>query len=127
MSSADIKSLGSFVWSIAELLRGDFKQSEYGKVVLPFVVLRRLDCIPEATKPATLDAAPLAPFVDRLRRHPEALSQYRADLIARLDRRPHSGCRRRLLVKMDKYVRAPSRMSLRTDLAMKSADRRGEM
>jgi len=38
MSSSDIKSLGSFVWSIAELLRGDFKQSEYGKVVLPFVV-----------------------------------------------------------------------------------------
>jgi hypothetical protein len=35
--STDIKSLGSFVWSIAELLRGDFKQSEYGKVILPFV------------------------------------------------------------------------------------------
>jgi hypothetical protein len=32
--STDIKSLGSFVWSIAELLRGDFKQSEYGKVTL---------------------------------------------------------------------------------------------
>ena len=41
--STDIKSLGSFVWSIAELLRGDFKQSEYGKVILPFVVLRRLN------------------------------------------------------------------------------------
>ncbi|SOC20514.1 HsdM-like protein [Rhodobacter sp. JA431] len=35
MSNNDIKSLGSFVWSIAELLRGDFKQSEYGKVILP--------------------------------------------------------------------------------------------
>ena len=53
--STDIKSLGSFVWSIAELLRGDFKQSEYGKVILPFVVLRRLDCILEETKPAVLD------------------------------------------------------------------------
>lgn len=53
--STDIKSLGSFVWSIAELLRGDFKQSEYGKVILPFVVLRRLDCILEASKPAVLD------------------------------------------------------------------------
>jgi type I restriction enzyme M protein len=53
----DIKSLGSFVWSIAELLRGDFKQSEYGKVILPFVVLRRLDCILEETKPAVLDMA----------------------------------------------------------------------
>ena len=55
--STDIKPLGSFVWSIAELLRGDFKQSEYGKVILPFVVLRRLDCILEETKPAVLDMA----------------------------------------------------------------------
>ena len=55
--STDIKSLGSFVWSIAELLRGDFKQSEYGKVILPFVVLRRLDCILEETKPAVLATA----------------------------------------------------------------------
>ncbi|MFG6637044.1 N-6 DNA methylase [Sulfitobacter sp. 1A12126] len=61
MSSTDIKSLGSFVWSIAELLRGDFKQSEYGKVVLPFVVLRRLDCILEATKPAVLEMAATLP------------------------------------------------------------------
>jgi len=61
MSSADIKSLGSFVWSIAELLRGDFKQSEYGKVVLPFVVLRRLDCILEATKQDVLDMAASLP------------------------------------------------------------------
>lgn len=53
----DIKSLGSFVWSIAELLRGDFKQSEYGKFILPFVVLRRLDCILEASKQDVLDMA----------------------------------------------------------------------
>lgn len=59
--STDIKSLGSFVWSIAELLRGDFKQSEYGKVILPFVVLRRLDCILEESKPAVLEAAASLP------------------------------------------------------------------
>ena len=59
--STDIKSLGSFVWSIAELLRGDFKQSEYGKVILPFVVLRRLDCILEATKSAVLETADQLP------------------------------------------------------------------
>ena len=53
----DIKNLGSFVWSIAETLRGDFKQSEYGKVILPFVVLRRLDCILEETKSAVLETA----------------------------------------------------------------------
>ena len=55
--NTDIKSLGAFVWSIAELLRGDFKQSEYGKVILPFVVLRRLDCILETTKQNVLDMA----------------------------------------------------------------------
>jgi type I restriction enzyme M protein len=51
------QNLSSFVWSIAEILRGDFKQSEYGKVVLPFVVLRRLDCILEQSKEAVLNAA----------------------------------------------------------------------
>ncbi|MEQ9695093.1 class I SAM-dependent DNA methyltransferase [Shimia sp. SDUM112013] len=61
MSSTDIKSLGSFVWSIAELLRGDFRQSEYGRVILPFVVLRRLDCILEATKQDVLRMADSLP------------------------------------------------------------------
>lgn len=61
MSDTGIKSLGSFVWSIAELLRGDFKQSEYGKVILPFVVLRRLDCILEETKQEVLDRAESLP------------------------------------------------------------------
>lgn len=48
------QALSSFIWSVADLLRGDFKQSEYGKVILPFTVLRRLDCVLEATKPAVL-------------------------------------------------------------------------
>ena len=47
-------NLSSFIWSVADLLRGDYKQSEYGKVILPFTVLRRLDCVLEATKPAVL-------------------------------------------------------------------------
>jgi hypothetical protein len=55
-TSTRVQSLGSFVWSIAEILRGDFKQSEYGKVILPFIVMRRLDCILEGTKPALLAA-----------------------------------------------------------------------
>lgn len=50
------KTLANFVWQIAETLRGDFKQSEYGKVILPFVVLRRLDCILEPSKDAVLKA-----------------------------------------------------------------------
>jgi len=38
---------GSSIWSIAEILRGNYKQSEYSKVVLPFIVLRHLDCVLE--------------------------------------------------------------------------------
>jgi type I restriction enzyme M protein len=47
-------ALSAFIWSVADLLRGDYKQSEYGKVILPFTVLRRLDCVLEATKLAVL-------------------------------------------------------------------------
>src|SRR3954467_9889585 len=47
-------NLSSFIWSVADLLRGDYKQSEYGKVILPFTVLRRLDCVLESSKPAVL-------------------------------------------------------------------------
>ena len=56
-TNTDVRGLGGFVWSIAEILRGDFKQSEYGKVILPFIVLRRLDCILAATKQDVLEAA----------------------------------------------------------------------
>src|SRR5271157_1873879 len=48
------QSLSSFIWSVADLLRGDYKQSDYGKVILPFTVLRRLDCVLEATKDTVL-------------------------------------------------------------------------
>jgi len=54
--SSTVKNLSSFVWSIADILRGDFKQSEYGKVVLPFVVLRRLDCLLAGSKDAVMSA-----------------------------------------------------------------------
>lgn len=44
------QQLSSFIWSVAELLRGDYKQADYGKVILPFTVLRRLDCVLEPTR-----------------------------------------------------------------------------
>ena len=47
---ADFGEHIGFIWSIAELLRGNYKQSEYGKVVLPFTILRRLDCVLVPTK-----------------------------------------------------------------------------
>ena len=61
------QNLSSFIWAVADLLRGDYKQSEYGKVILPFTVLRRLDCVLEPSKEAVLkekekrDAAGLNP------------------------------------------------------------------
>jgi type I restriction enzyme M protein len=48
------QALASFIWSVADLLRGDYRQSEYGRVILPFTVLRRLDCVLEPTKSAVL-------------------------------------------------------------------------
>ena len=38
----------NFIWGIADLLRGDYRKSEYGKVILPFTVLRRLGALPDA-------------------------------------------------------------------------------
>ena len=67
------QSLSALIWSVADLLRGDFKQSEYGRVILPFTILRRLDCVLAPTKAAVLAehkaktaaAMPFAAFVLR--------------------------------------------------------------
>jgi type I restriction enzyme M protein len=56
VNSSTHQELVSFIWSVADLLRGDYKQSEYGKAILPFVVLRRLDCVLEPNKKAVLEA-----------------------------------------------------------------------
>jgi type I restriction enzyme M protein len=52
--SATVKNHAAFIWSVADLLRGDYKQSEYGKVILPLTVIRRLDCVLEPTKSKVL-------------------------------------------------------------------------
>jgi type I restriction enzyme M protein len=54
MSDATIRNHAGFIWSVADLLRGDYKQSEYGKVILPLTVIRRLDCVLEPTKAQVL-------------------------------------------------------------------------
>ena len=51
----NVKKHADFIWSVADLLRGDYKQADYGKVILPFTVLRRLDCVLEPTKEKVLD------------------------------------------------------------------------
>lgn len=45
----------SFIWSIADLLRGSFKAHQYGDIVLPFTVLRRLDAVLAPTKLQVLE------------------------------------------------------------------------
>ena len=66
--TTNISSLASLIWSVADLLRGDFKQSQYGRIILPFTVLRRLECVLEASKDkvlATAETAKALPDVAR--------------------------------------------------------------
>src|SRR6185312_10198794 len=49
--------MAGLIWSVADLLRGDYKQSEYGRVILPLTVLRRLDCVLEPTKAQVIKTA----------------------------------------------------------------------
>ncbi len=61
--SETIRNHAVFIRSVADLLRGDYKQSEYGKVILPLTVLRRFDCVLAPTKDAVLERA--GPIVAR--------------------------------------------------------------
>jgi len=49
------QSREDFIWEIADILRGDFRQFEYGKIILPMTVIRRLDCVLDASKEHTLE------------------------------------------------------------------------
>lgn len=54
----NFKEKADLIWRVADLLRGDYKQSDYGKVILPLTVLRRLDCVLAPTKQKVLDYLP---------------------------------------------------------------------
>ncbi|MGP2487275.1 type I restriction-modification system subunit M [Pantoea ananatis] len=54
MSDKNFSQTAAFIWSVADLLRGDFKQSQYGRVILPFTLLRRLECVLAKTKDAVV-------------------------------------------------------------------------
>ncbi|WP_116473824.1 type I restriction-modification system subunit M N-terminal domain-containing protein [Zobellella maritima] len=43
--TSNISTLAGLIWSVADLLRGDFKQSKYGRIILPFSVLCRQECV----------------------------------------------------------------------------------
>ena len=53
----ETNNLAADLWALADLLRGDFKQSQYGRVILPFALLRRLECVLESSKPKVLAEA----------------------------------------------------------------------
>lgn len=57
MNTESHSHTAAFLWSVADLLRGDFRQSQYGRIILPFTVLRRMECVLEATKTKVLDEA----------------------------------------------------------------------
>ena len=81
MTNNNFSSTAAFLWSVADLLRGDFKQSQYGRIILPFTLLRRLECVLEATKPdvlakyETVKAMPIE-AQDKLLTHVAKLSFY---------------------------------------------------
>jgi type I restriction enzyme M protein len=57
--SQSTNNLAADIWTLADLLRGDFRQSQYGRIILPFTLLRRLECVLESSKDAVLKQVPL--------------------------------------------------------------------
>ena len=55
--TTNFSQTAAYIWSLADLLRGDFKQSQYGRVILPFTILRRLECVLESSRSKVLDQA----------------------------------------------------------------------
>ena len=51
---SEIRNHANLIWGVAELLRGDYKRADYGKVILPLVVMRRLDQVMEPTRDAVI-------------------------------------------------------------------------
>lgn len=81
MTNNNFSSTAAFLWSVADLLRGDFKQSQYGRIILPFTLLRRLECVLQVTKSdvltkfETVKAMPIE-AQDKLLMHAAQLSFY---------------------------------------------------
>ena len=62
-----MSTLGSFIWSIADQLRGPYRPNQYGNVILPFTILRRLDCILEPDRETVRELAATFDNQNRLR------------------------------------------------------------
>lgn len=62
-----MSDLGSFIWGTADVLRSLYKAKEYGNVILPMTILRRLDCLLEQHKDE------VAPLVEKYKDNPDML------------------------------------------------------
>jgi type I restriction-modification system DNA methylase subunit len=71
------RALSSFIWSVADLLRGDYKQSDYGKVILPFTVLNRQLILSDGEMPKLGDALESAIYYGTAEECSDALQKYK--------------------------------------------------
>ena len=70
-SFTSFSEITSFLWGVADLLRGDYKQADYGKVILPLTVLRRIDAVLEPTKAKVEEL-----MIDRMEQNQEIVTRY---------------------------------------------------
>ena len=75
--TTNFSQTAAYIWSLADLLRGDFKQSQYGRVILPFTILRRLECVLAVRKPQVLAE------VERLKAMPQLEAAAREKFLLR--------------------------------------------
>jgi type I restriction enzyme M protein len=75
--TTNFSQTAAYIWSLADLLRGDFKQLQYGRVILPFTILRRLECVLAARKPQVLAE------VERLKAMPQLEAAAREKFLLR--------------------------------------------
>ncbi|OOC10030.1 type I restriction-modification system subunit M [Thioalkalivibrio halophilus] len=79
MNTENHSETAAWIWSVADLLRGDFRQSQYGRIILPFTLLRRLECVLEPTRETVLSAA---------REHAQKPDAVREKLLLRASEQP---------------------------------------
>ncbi len=101
----------SFIWSVADLLRGPYKPAQYGRVILPLTVLRRLDCVLAPTKDKVLAKAKslkggkvgnIEPILNRVARVPFHNS-------SRLDFQKLKGDPDRIAANLTRYIKSFSK------------------
>ena len=52
--TSNSNTLSDFIWHVADDLWGDFKHTDFARIILPLMLLRRLECVLEPTREAVL-------------------------------------------------------------------------